>query len=74
MYKHKPDHIPCGCTYQLKIICDWVWENPAFAHNYEYLEIPNSIIWSRKGSRCLHEICHDSIAIYNLSTHQLLGE
>ena len=22
----------------------------------------------------MHEICHDSIAIYNLSIHQLLGE
>ena len=22
----------------------------------------------------LHEICHNSIAIYNLSIHQLLGE
>ena len=28
----------------------------------------------RKGSRCLHEVCHDSIAIYNLPIHQLLGE
>ena len=58
-------------------ICDWIWENPASTHNYKYLEILNLIIWSiitQEGSRCLHEICHDSIAIYNLSTHQLLGE
>ena len=26
-----------------------------------------------KENRCLHEICHDSIAIYNLSIHQLLS-
>ena len=27
-----------------------------------------------KGNRYLHEICHDSIAIYNLPIHQLLSE
>ena len=32
-------------VYQ-KIICDWIWENPASTHNYKYLEIPNLIIWS----------------------------
>ena len=52
------------------------WENPASMHNYKYLELPILIIWSivtRKENRYLHEICHDSISIYNVSIHQLLS-
>ena len=59
---------------------EYMWldlTNPASMHNYKYLEILILIIWSiltQKASRCLHEICHDSIAIYNLSIHQVVGE
>ena len=27
-----------------EVICDWIWEKPAFMHNYKYLEIPILII------------------------------
>ena len=62
---------------QIIFKCDWIWENPASTHNYKYLEIPILIIWSIatwEGNRYLHKICHDSIAIYNLSIQQLLSE
>ena len=61
----------------LIFMCDWIWDNPPSTHNnyYKYLEMI-LIIWSiitREGKLIL-EICQDSIAIYNLSIHQLLGE
>ena len=28
------------------LICDYIWENPTFTHNYKYLEILILIIWS----------------------------
>ena len=47
---------------------------------HTHLEIPILIIWGisynsgREADACMHEICHDSIDINNLSIHQLLGE
>ena len=46
-------------------------------HNYQYLEITIlllEVLQLRKGNRCLHEVYHDSIAIYNLYIHQLAIE
>ena len=42
---------------------------------YAHLELPILIIKSKleKENQCLHEISHNSIAIYNLSIHQLLS-
>ena len=64
---------------KLEIKCDWIWEKPPSTHNYKYLEIPILVIWSsitREGKycRCLNEVSQDSIAIYDLSIHQLLAE
>ena len=59
-------------------ICDWIWENPASTHNYKYLEIPNLNYLKYYNSRREADACMKFamilIAIYNLSTHQLLGE
>ena len=30
----------------MKIMYDWIWENPASTHNYKYSETPILIIWS----------------------------
>ena len=57
-------------------ICDWIWEKPPLTHNYKSLEIPILITWSvypEKENKCLHEVGHDSIAIYTLPMHQLLN-
>ena len=32
------------------------------------------VLQLRKGNRCLHEVCHDSLAIYILSIYQPLSE
>ena len=58
------------------VLCIFVYTMYTSVHT-QHLEIPvlnHASYGDRKGSRCLHEICHDSIAVYNLSTHQLLGE
>ena len=44
-------------------------------HNYKSLEISIfEVLYLEKENRCLHEIRHDSIAIYTLPMHQLLNE
>ena len=47
------------------------------AHNYKYIEMPIVILFEVlylvKENRCLHEIYHNSIAIYTLSMHELLN-
>ena len=69
---HMPQLDNSMASPNINLICDWIWENSASMHSYEYLETLIEIIWSIitwEGKRCLHEICHDSIAIYDLSIH-----